>query len=109
MKLRNICLAAAGLAVTLGAAGAASAYSPRIDHRYGYTHPRPSEGYHRTRDLYSRINGDPNGRQRQRLDTDVHRIRLQQRSDMRWNHGRLTANEYRQINREQNNVEHQAR
>jgi hypothetical protein len=109
MKLRNIFFAAAGLAMTIGAASAASAYSPRIDHRYAATHPRPSEGYHRTRDLYGRINSDPNGLQRHRLDTDVHRIRLQQRRDMRWNHGRLTANEYRQINREQNNVERQAR
>jgi len=114
MKLRNIFFAAAGLAMTLGTAGAASAYSPRIDHRYAHTHPRPTEEYHRTRDLYGSIgaerrSGHLNNYQTRRLDTDVHRIRLQQRRDMRSDHGRLTANQDRQLNREQNNVERQAR
>jgi hypothetical protein len=45
MKLRNTVIAAAGLAMALGAAGAASAYTPaqyHAWHHWNASHPRPS-------------------------------------------------------------------
>jgi hypothetical protein len=106
MQLRNLLIAAVGLAVTAGAAGAASAGTPWQNH-----HPRRVEVNHRLGNLNGSIReerheGDINGWQAHRLHARVHMIRRQERFFARHDGGHITRHEQARLNREENGVRH---
>lgn len=106
MQLRNLLIAVAGLAVTAGAAGTASAGTPWQNH-----HPRRVEVNHRLGNLnrsirYQRHEGDTSGWQAHRLHARVHMIRRQERFFARHDGGHITRHEQARLNHEENGVRH---
>jgi hypothetical protein len=106
MKLRNLLIAAAGLTMAVGVAGAASAET-----QWQYNHPRRVEVNERLHDLnrsisIDRRDGELNRWQAHRLRDHLHMIRLQERSYARRDGGHLTHWEQRQLNGEENGVRH---
>ena len=101
MKLRNVLIAVAGLAVAGGAATAASAATPWQAH-----HPARVEVNHRLDNLnrhirFDRRHGDINAAQAYRLHQRAHMIRMQERYFARHNHGHLARGEARMLNHEE--------
>jgi hypothetical protein len=106
MKLRNLMIAAIGLAVTAGAAGAASADTPWQAH-----HPRREEVNQRLGNLNhsirdERYEGGLTGWQARRMHFRVHQIRQQERFYARRDGGHLTRWEQSRLNHEENGVRH---
>jgi hypothetical protein len=106
MKLRTLLIAAAGLTMAAGAAGAASAETP-----WQYHHPRRVEVNHRLDNLNHSIReerreGDINGWQARRLHAHVHMIRSQERWFARRDGGHLTRGEQARLNHEETGVRH---
>lgn len=106
MKLRNLLIAAAGLAVTVGAAGAASAGTPWQNH-----HPRRVEVNHRLVHLNRSIRrerheGEISAWQAHRLHARVHMIRHQERVFARHDGSHLTRGEQARLNHEETGVGH---
>jgi Flp pilus assembly protein TadB len=106
MKLRNLLIAAIGLAVTAGAAGAASAATPWQTH-----HPRRVEVNHRLATLnhslrVERREGDLTALQERRLHERTHMIRVQERNFARHDGGHITRHEQRRLNHEETGVRH---
>ena len=105
MKLRSILIAATGLAITLGAAGAASA-TPWQNH-----HPRRVEVNHRLVHLnrsirHERHTGQISAWQAHRLHARVHMIRHQERVLARRDGSHLTRGEQARLNHEETGVRH---
>jgi hypothetical protein len=106
MKLRNLLIAAMGLAVMGGAAGAASAATPWQTH-----HPRRVEVNHRIAHLnrsirVERREGELSALQARRLHAHVHAIRLQERRFARHDGSHLTRHEQARLNHEETGVRH---
>jgi hypothetical protein len=106
MQLRNLLIAAVSLAVTAGAAGAASAGTPWQNH-----HPRRVEVNHRLHNLNHSIrtdrhDGDLNRWQAHRLHARVHMLRRQERFFARHDGGHLTRHEQARLNHEETGVRH---
>ena len=104
MKLRNLLIAAMGLAVMGGAAGAASAATPWQTH-----HPRRVEVNHRLGHLnrsirVDRREGKLTAFQAHRLHDRVHMIRVRERFDARHNGTHLTRVEQARLNHRENVV-----
>jgi hypothetical protein len=105
MKLRNLMLAAVGLAMTLGAADAASA------NVWQRNHPGRVEVNHRLGNINhsifeARRHGDISYREARVLRRRDRDIRIQERVFARHNGGHLTRSEWARLNREENNVRH---
>ena len=93
MKLRNLLIAAMGLSVVAGAAGAASAATPWQHH-----HPRRVEVNHRLGSLNHQIKverreGDLSARQAAYMHAKLHRVRVQERRMAAVHRGHLTKHE----------------
>jgi len=106
MKLRNILIAAFGLAVAAGSAGAASAGTPWQNH-----HPRRVEVNHRLVHLnrvirVERHDGALTALQARRLHERDHMIRVQERRFARHDGGHITRHEQVRLNREENGLRH---
>jgi hypothetical protein len=106
MRLRNILIAAIGLAVTAGAAGAASAATPWQTH-----HPRRVEVNHRLTNLnhairVDRRQGALTALQERRLQERTQMIRVQERNFASHNGGHLTRAEQLRLNHQENIVRH---
>jgi hypothetical protein len=106
MKLRNLLIAAIGLAVTAGSAGAVSAATPWQTH-----HPRRVEVNHRLTHLNRVIrvehrDGNLTALQERRLQERDHMIRVQERRFARHDGSHLTRHEQVRLNREENGVRH---
>jgi hypothetical protein len=106
MKLRSILIAAAGLALSIGAVDAASAATPWQAH-----HPRRVEVNHRIEHLnrsirMDRRDGEVGRLQAAQLHERVHTIRAQERIDARFDHGHITRREMHRLNREETGVRH---
>ena len=106
MQLRNLLIAAVGLTMAAGAAGAASADTPWQAH-----HPRREEVNQRLGNLnhsirQERREGDINGWQAHRLHARVHMIRRQERFYARHDGGHLTRGEQARLNHEETGVHH---
>jgi hypothetical protein len=100
----NAILAAIGVAITLGAAGAASADTPWQAH-----HPRRVEVNHRLANQFHRIRqerreGVLTAGQSARLHRADYRIRMQERRFARHDGGHLTRAEQVRLNHEENRV-----
>jgi hypothetical protein len=106
MQLRNLLIAAVGLAITAGAAGAASADTP-----WQARHPRREEVNQRLHNLNAGIRderheGGLTGWQARRMHFRVHQIRQQERFYARHDDGHITRWEQSRLNREENGVRH---
>jgi hypothetical protein len=106
MKLRNLLIAAIGLAVTAGAAGAASAATPWQNH-----HPRRVEVNHRLATLNHSIRvehreGNLTALRERRLQERTHLIRVQERSFARHDGGHITRHDQTRLNHEETGVRH---
>jgi hypothetical protein len=106
MQLRNLLIAAVGLAITAGAAGAASADTPWQAH-----HPRREEVNQRLHNLNAGIRderheGGLNRWQAARMHFRVHQIRRQERFFARHDGGHITRHEQARLNHEENGVRH---
>ncbi|HWF77808.1 MAG TPA: hypothetical protein VN694_11610 [Caulobacteraceae bacterium] len=104
MKLRTLLIAAAGLTLAAGAAGAASADTPWQAH-----HPRRVEVNHRLANQNHQIRverrqGDLTAAQARRLHERDHMIRMQERRFARYHNGHLTRHAQVRLNREENGV-----
>jgi len=104
MKLRNLLIAAAGLTMAVGVAGAASAET-----QWQYNHPRRVEVNERLHDLNRSISndrrdGELNNYQAHRLRERLHMIRFQERYFARRDGGHLTHWEQRRLNGEENGI-----
>ncbi len=104
MKLRNMLVAAMGLTMAAGVAGAASAATPWQHH-----HPRRVEVNHRLASLNhairrERAEGDLSARQAGRLHARAHMIRLQERRFARGHGSHLTRAEQARLNHEETGV-----
>lgn len=104
MKLRNLLVAAMGLTLAGGVAGAASAATPWQHH-----HPRRVEVNHRLANLNhsirrERAEGDLTPRQARHFHARVHMIRLQERRFARHHDGHLTRAEQARLNHEETGV-----
>ena len=104
MKLRNLLIAAMGLTVMAGAAGAASAATPWQAH-----HPRRVEVNHRINHLnrsirVERREGKITARQAHYLHARTHAIRAQERRMAARDGGHLTRREQVRLNREEHGV-----
>lgn len=104
MKLRNVLIAAVGLAITAGAAGAASAGTPWQNH-----HPRRVEVNHRLGHLnhsirVDRRDGKLTAFQARRLHERVHLVRVHERFDARHNGTHLTRGEQWRLNHQENGI-----
>jgi len=100
MKLRTLLIAAAGLTLAAGAAGAASAETPWQAH-----HPRRVEVNHRLDKLNRHIrverrDGALTAAQARRLHERAYLIRLQERRYARHHHSHLTRAEQVHLNHE---------
>ena len=101
MKLRNLIIAAAGLTLAAGAAGAASAETPWQAH-----HPRRVEVNHRLGRInhsirIERREGDLTAAQARRLHERAYMIRMQERH-FAWRHGsHLSRYEQARLNHEE--------
>jgi hypothetical protein len=106
MKLRNLLIAAVGLTMAAGAAGAASAGTPWQNH-----HPRRVEVNHRLANLNHSIREERRegqiGRfEARRLHARVHMIRHQERVYARHDGSHLTRGEQARLNHEETGVRH---
>lgn len=106
MQLRNLLIAAVGLAVTAGAAGAASADTPWQAH-----HPRREEVNQRLHNLNHSIReerheGDINAWQARRMHFRVHQIRHQERFFARHDGGHISRWEQARLNHEETRLHH---
>ena len=106
MKLRNLLIAAVGLTMAAGAAGAASAGTPWQNH-----HPRRVEVNHRLANLnhsirVERRDGHLTAWQARRMHAHVHMIRLQERRFARHDGSHLTRGEQARLNHEETGVRH---
>jgi hypothetical protein len=106
MKLRNLLIAAVGLTMAAGAAGAASAGTPWQNH-----HPRRVEVNHRLANLNHSIReerreGDIGRFEARRMHAHVHMIRLQERRFARHDGSHLTRAEQARLNHEETGVRH---
>ena len=106
MKLRNLLIAAIGLAVSAGAASAASAGTP-----WQNQHPRRVEVNHRLTTLNHSIrvdgrHGDLTALQERRLHERTQMIRVQERTFARHDNGHITRHEQVRLNHEENGVRH---
>jgi hypothetical protein len=104
MKLRNLLIAAMGLALAGGAAGAASAATPWQAH-----HPRRVEVNHRLAHLNRSIAADRHegkltGVEARRMHEHVRLIRVQERRMASRHGGHLSGREQHRLNREENGV-----
>jgi hypothetical protein len=104
MKLRQILIAAVGLAMAAGAADAASAATTWQAH-----HPRRVEVNHRLAHLKrsvreERREGDLTAAQARGLHEKVHMIRVQERHDARRDHGHITRREQARLNHEETGI-----
>ena len=104
MKLRNLLIAAAGLAMAAGAADAASAATTWQNH-----HPRRVEVNHRLAKLNHSIRVERREHeltafQARRMQDRVHMIRVQERGDARHDHSHLTRQEQVRLNHEETGV-----
>ena len=103
---RNLMLAAFGLVLAIGGAGAASA-----DPHWQDGHPARAEVNARLENQSDRIReerheGDINGRQAHRLRMADRHIRMQEHRFARHHHGHLTAREQWRLNHEENRISH---
>ena len=101
MTLRNLLIAAAGAAMLLGGASAASAGTPWQNH-----HPRRVEVNHRLANLNHQIReerreGDIGRGEARRLHRHVHYIRVQERRFARHHGSHLTRAEQARLNHEE--------
>jgi hypothetical protein len=106
MNIRNLLIAAAGLTMAVGAAGAASAETP-----WQFHHPRRVEVNHRLVGLNQTIRverryGEISGNEARFLRFRDHSIRMQERRMASWNGGHLTRWEQARLNHEENGVRH---
>ena len=106
MNFRTLLIAAAGLTMAVGAAGAASAATPWQMH-----HPRRVEVNHRLWNLnhsirHERREGELSFWQARRLHERDHMIRMQERRFARHDGGHLTRWEQARLNHEENGVRH---
>jgi hypothetical protein len=106
MQLRSLLIAAVGLTIAAGAAGAASADTPWQAH-----HPRREEVNNRLHNLNHSIReerreGDINGWQARRLHARDYAIRMQERRFARHDGGHISRWEQARLNREENGVRH---
>lgn len=106
MKLRQILIAAVGLAMAAGAADAASAATTWQAH-----HPRRVEVNHRLTHLnrsirVERREGVLTPAKAAALHAKVHMIRVQERRDARRDHGHITRREQARLNHEETGVRH---
>ena len=104
MKLRTLLIAAAGLTMAVGAAGAASAETPWQAH-----HPRRVEVNHRLERQNHQIRverreGDLTAAQARRLHERDHMIRMQERRFARHDGGHITRREQARLNHRENLV-----
>jgi hypothetical protein len=101
MKLRNLIIAAAGLTLAAGAAGAASAATPWQAH-----HPRHVEVNHRLARINHRIReerreGDLAAAQARRLHERAYTIRMQEHRYAMHHRGHLSRYEQARLNHEE--------
>ena len=106
MKLRNLLIAAVGLAMAGGAVGSASAATTWQNH-----HPRRVEVNHRLVHLnrsirHERREGDLTAMQARHLHARVHMIRMQERKFARHDNSHLTKREQARLNHEETGVRH---
>ena len=104
MKLRNLLVAAIGLSMAAGVAGAASAATPWQHH-----HPRRVEVNHRLANLnrsirHERGEGDLTAAQARHLHARVHMIRLQERGFAARHGSHLTRRDQTRLNHEETGV-----
>jgi hypothetical protein len=104
MKLRNLLVAAFGLTMAAGVAGAASAATP-----WQHDHPRRAEVNHRLDTLNGSIRrergeGDVSAFQARHLHARVHMIRLQERRFAGRHGGHISRAEQMRLNREETGV-----
>ena len=104
MKLRNLLVAAMGLSMAAGVAGAASAATPWQHH-----HPRRVEVNHRLATLnrsigHERREGDVSAYQARHLHARVHMIRLQERRFAGRHVGHISRAEQMRLNHEESGV-----
>ncbi len=104
MKLRTLLIAAAGLTLAAGAAGAASAETPWQAH-----HPRRVEVNHRLERQnheirHERRAGELTPAQARRLHERDHMIRMQERRFARNHDSHLTRQEQARLNHQENAV-----
>ena len=104
MKLRTLLIAAAGLSLAVGTAGAASAATPWQAH-----HPRRVEVNHRLGHInrqirFERRNGELTAAQARRLHERDHMLRVQERHFARNNGSHLTRHEQARLNHEENGL-----
>jgi Spy/CpxP family protein refolding chaperone len=101
MKLRTLAIAAAGLTLAVGAAGAASADTPWQAH-----HPRREEVNHRLDNInrhirYERREGDLTAAQARRLHERDYMLRMQERRFAFYHNGHITRREQVRLNHEE--------
>jgi hypothetical protein len=104
MKLRTLLIAAAGLTLAVGAAGAASAETPWQAH-----HPHRVEVNHRLHRINHQIrmarhDGELTAAQARRLHERDHMIRVHERHFARHDGSHLTRHEQARLNHEENAV-----
>lgn len=104
MKLRNLLIAAVGLAIAGAAATGASAATPWQAH-----HPRRVEVNHRLVRLnrqirFERREGDLTALQARRLHERAHMVRVQERFYASHHGGHITLRQQARLNREENGV-----
>ena len=101
MKLRTLLIAAAGLTMAVGAAGAASAETPWQAH-----HPRRVEVNHRLGNInhqirHERRDGDLSAAQARRMHERDFALRMQERRFARHDGSHLTRREQVRLNHEE--------
>jgi hypothetical protein len=104
MKLRTLLIAAAGLSLAVGAAGAASAETPWQAH-----HPRRVEVNHRLNHInrqirFERRSGDLTAAQARRMHERAFAMRMQERRFARHHDSHLTRHEQVRLNHEENGL-----
>ena len=104
MKLRTLLIAAAGLTLAVGVAGAASAETPWQAH-----HPRRVEVNHRLDRInhqirHERREGELTAAQARRLHERDHMIRMQERRFASRDGSHLTRHEQLRLNHEENGL-----
>jgi len=107
---RYLALALAGLMVA-GTASSAFAFEPGQYHRdrFAHRHPRRAEVLHRDRRLSRELHEDKGhlGGNYNNLMAQDRSIRQQEQADARQNGGYITRGEKRQLNREENHLQHE--
>ena len=104
MKLRNLLIAAAGLTLAAGVAGAASAATPWQAH-----HPARVEINHRLDHQnrlirHARHRGEITAARARRLHEREHMLRMKERAFAREHHGHLTRREQVRLNHQENAI-----